>query len=429
MSAKKLRSKLNPRFLLPLSTSTNRQPTSPRPSGVLGITADFSDKMFRREPKSAPLPPPPPPPKDMSGGEPHRDRTYSLYEPHRSEWDDVRYAVMSPISESDSVIVISHQVRPPPDYSKLPPVPDEMGVMPAPAPASPTVPPKPGTAHSRSATSRIPIAAARMTATQRRAATISTPEEAELRRREARRRKEQEEQEALREEAARQARLKYEKEQQLLEAARDEAARKAALEQELRRAAEERRKREAIEREAEALSSMVAAERKRQDRERRRQETAKMQRMRHELEEQRLAQMRERQAWRERVDRERRTLAARLESRKTKNARGLTVLLTGWVTVQSEDCLSYKRRYFQLREDALLLFKDAEDDSKPLETIQLSRIQRIREWQDGYEELQSIPNSFAFEIKDMHDPWCMFTDSNEDKENLLALLCSRLATR
>ncbi|RPD64307.1 hypothetical protein L226DRAFT_533598 [Lentinus tigrinus ALCF2SS1-7] len=428
MSAKKLRSKLNPKFFLPLSTSTNRHPTSSaRPSGgVLGITADFSDKMFRREPKSAPLPPPPPPPKDMGG---ERDRSYSFYETHnaQSEWDDVRYAVMSPISESDSVIVISHQVRPPPNYAKLPPIPDEMGVMPA--PESPTVPLKVGMAHSRSATSRIPIAASRMTATQRRAATISTPEEAELRRREARRRKEQEEEEAMREEAARQARLKREKEQQLLEAAREEAARKAALEQELRRAAEERRKREAIEREAEALSSMVAAERKRQDRERRRQETAKMQRMRHELEEQQLAQVRERQAWRERVDRERRELVARLQSQKTKNPRGLTVLLTGWVTVQSEDCLSYKRRYFQLREDALLLFKDAEVDSQPLETIQLSSIKRIREWQDGFEELQSIPNSFALEIKDMHDPWSMFTDSSEDKENLLALLSSRLTTR
>ena len=104
MSAKRLRSKLNPKFFLPLSTSTNRQPTSARPSGgVLGITADFSDKMFRREPKSAPLPPPPPPPKDISGGE--RERSYSFFEPHnprpQSEWDDVRYAVMSPISESD----------------------------------------------------------------------------------------------------------------------------------------------------------------------------------------------------------------------------------------------------------------------------------------------------------------------------------------
>ena len=52
---------------------------------------------------------------------------------------------------------------------------------------------------------------------------------------------------------------------------------------------------------------------------------------------------------------------------------------------------------------------------QPLETIQLSSIQRIREWQDGFEELQSIPNSFALEIKDMHDPWSMFTDSSEDK--------------
>ena len=45
---------------------------------------------------------------------------------------------------------------------------------------------------------------------------------------------------------------------------------------------------------------------------------------------------------------------------KTKTAEGVTVLLTGWVTVQSEDYMSWKRRHFQLREDALVLFKDAE---------------------------------------------------------------------
>ena len=75
---------------------------------------------------------------------------------------------------------------------------------------------------------------------------------------------------------------------------------------------------------------------------------------------QKRAQEEERQAWRERTTRERRALAAQLEAKKTKNSRGLTVLLTGWLTVQSEDCLSFKRRYFQLREDALMLYKDAE---------------------------------------------------------------------
>lgn len=375
MSAKKLRSKLDFKFFLPLNTSTNRNPPPTRAStrgGVpgIGISPDFSEKMFRK-PGADSAAPPPPPPKDKSGKA--SERIHSFYAPHGpQEWDDVRYAVMSsPLTEtptahsppglSDNVIIISHQVRSSARHHALPAIPDELGVV---QPSSPRTPPKSSTfsAHTRSATSRIPVAASRLasTQTQRRAATLSTPEEAEFRRREAQRRKEQEEQQAAVEEAGRQARLKQQKQQQLLEAAREEAERKAALEQELRRAAEERRKREAIEQEAEALSNMVAAERKRQEKERRRQETAKMQKMRADLEQQRRAQERDRQEWRERVARERKLLAKQLESRKTKNSRGLTVLLTGWITVQSEDCLSYKRRYFHLREDALLLYKDTE---------------------------------------------------------------------
>ena len=72
----------------------------------------------------------------------------------------------------------------------------------------------------------------------------------------------------------------------------------------------------------------------------------------------------------------------------------------------------------------------------------------MREWEDGFEDLQSIPYSFALELKDLRDAWSMFSDSTEDKvreeeclgsiyppltfsaqENLLALLTGRLATR
>ena len=360
MSAKKLRSKLDFKFALPLG----RQHRS------VGIDPNFSEKMFRRHvPESiSPLPivpidsqPPPPPPKDADVA-----RTYSLYSPNGFEWGDVRYSVMaspvsdiphSPLGLSDAtnkrhVVAVSTQVRPLLHDSELPPRADEMGTLP------PTTPPKPS--YTRTTTSRIPIPSGRMPSYQRRAATISTPEEAESRRRDIARRKEEEEQEAVREEALRQARLKYEKEQLFIQAAREEEERKAVLEQELRRAAEERRKREAIEREADALAGMVAAEKKRQERERRRRETQKAQRMREELEERRLAKEQKRQAWRERVVRQRRALVAELETQKTKSSRGLAILLTGWLTVQSEDCLSFKRRYFQLRDDSLLLFKDAE---------------------------------------------------------------------
>ncbi|KAI0641856.1 hypothetical protein C8Q79DRAFT_918616 [Trametes meyenii] len=369
--------------------------------------------------------PPPPPPKDYGS------------------WNDVRYAIDAAPLHPDAplpsppasphVIFLARQIKHTPSYTKLPPLPsdanvDEHGMY---APPSPTVPPKPSRA--RTASSRIPIATVRaslpLSPAQRRAATISTPEEAELRRREAQRRKEREEAEALREEAERQARLKREKEALLAQFALEEAERKAALEAELRRAAEDRRRREAIEREAAAMESMLAAERKRQERERRRAETEKLQQWRRELEQRNMAQAQERAAWRERVDAERRELAKGLSAKRFKTERGIVVLLTGWVTVQSEDCLSWKRRYFQLCEKELVLFKDAEDNSQPLETFAFTRIQRIQEWQEGYEELEPIPNSFALELKGQHDARSMFTDTTDDKENLLALLSSKLSTR
>ena len=349
MSAKKLRAKLDLKFIRPLG-----RPTSPRSTG---IAPDFGEKMFRRHISEnastvihvdAQSPPPPPPPKDKGS------RTYSVYNPTgHGDWDDVRYAVLaSPTSDSSASplgfddsprIFLPHEVRTPARRAT------ETGSSPPPAKST----------HARAATSRIPVAAGRITSPPPRR-TVSSPEESDLRRREAQRRKELEEKEALREEAERQARLKRAKEEMLAQAAREEEARKAALEQELRRAAEERRKREAIEKEAEALAAMVVAERKRQEREKRRLEAQKLQRIRQELEEQRMAQEKERREWRERVARERKDLAMRLETQKTKNSRGLTVLLTGWLTVQSEDFLSYKRRFFHLREDALVLFKDAE---------------------------------------------------------------------
>lgn len=52
---------------------------------------------------------------------------------------------------------------------------------------------------------------------------------------------------------------------------------------------------------------------------------------------------------------------------------------------------------------------------KPLESIPLSKIRRIREWQDGFEDLQSIPHSFALELQGVRDAWSMFTDSSDDK--------------
>ena len=53
----------------------------------------------------------------------------------------------------------------------------------------------------------------------------------------------------------------------------------------------------------------------------------------------------------------------------------------------------------------------------PIHALELSRIQALREWNEGYDELEAIPNSFAVEFKD-DAPCLFFADSAEDKVSL-----------
>ncbi|KAI0924025.1 hypothetical protein AcW1_006805 [Taiwanofungus camphoratus] len=374
--------------------------------------------------------PPPPPPKDRKPA-------------YRESWAEVYTAfalsptfghATSPNSSSVSLemgelggqspggrahtVFLARQLRHKPSQSNLVAVPAarrEAALPPCPAGVlSPSTHPGP---------SRIPMATYRIgVARERRAA--STPDELVLRRREVMRLKEMEEQQARREEAARQARLKQEKQAILERYMAEEAQRKAALDEELRRISAERRKKEAIEREAEELRQMVAAEKRRVERERRLQETQKLQAWRCEQARRAQEMNGKREEWRKKVAAERKALAKRLSvSRKTENGR--TVLLAGWITVQAEDYASWKRRYYQLDDKALLLFKNPET-AQPLDTINIASLRRIREWQEGFEELEGVSNSFALEFRDGREPWSMFSDSHEDKEYLLALLSQNM---
>lgn len=60
-----------------------------------------------------------------------------------------------------------------------------------------------------------------------------------------------------------------------------------------------------------------------------------------------------------------------------------------------------------------------------METIPLARIQRIREWEEGFEELEPVTNSFALEIKGEHDARCMYTDNADDKVREDKGICRR----
>jgi len=49
-----------------------------------------------------------------------------------------------------------------------------------------------------------------------------------------------------------------------------------------------------------------------------------------------------------------------------------------------------------------------------MHAIELSYVRGLREWNEGYEELEAIPHSFAVELED-GAPWLFFADSAEDK--------------
>lgn len=42
-------------------------------------------------------------------------------------------------------------------------------------------------------------------------------------------------------------------------------------------------------------------------------------------------------------------------------------------------------------------------------------VRGLREWNEGYEDLEAIPHSFALEFKDGRQSWSMYADSEEEK--------------
>lgn len=70
-----------------------------------------------------------------------------------------------------------------------------------------------------------------------------------------------------------------------------------------------------------------------------------------------------------------------------------------------------------------MLLTEMQETAEPLDKLDLrGHIRALREWYEGFEELKSIPQSFAIEFTDDRDTWAMFSDSEEDKYKLLGLL-------
>ncbi|KAH8116314.1 hypothetical protein DFH11DRAFT_1579887 [Phellopilus nigrolimitatus] len=233
-----------------------------------------------------------------------------------------------------------------------------------------------------------------------------------------------EEQRALQEEALRQERLKREKEETLRQAQEEDERRLAKLEDEKRRALIERarREREAQLEEERRLREMEL--RKLQAKERRMEQTRRFEEERREIERRASDAARKREEELRLTDQMRRQRMKDIQKKFAGRSGTDSVLLTGSVTVQASMSISWKRRFFELTEKALTLYRDYQDRTTPVDIIPLAgkRVAGIKEPHEGYEELEAIPYSFAVEFTDGGGAWCMFTDSAEDKDILVSLL-------
>jgi len=60
--------------------------------------------------------------------------------------------------------------------------------------------------------------------------------------------------------------------------------------------------------------------------------------------------------------------------------------------------------------------------TQPVDNLYLKDIEALHEWNEGHEELESIPHAFAVAFKDGQGSWSMFTDSEDEKVNLFVTL-------
>ena len=176
----------------------------------------------------------------------------------------------------------------------------------------------------------------------------------------ARRSAEAQERAALREEAARQARIKWQREEDARKAEEEEDARRVQLERDLARSAAVRMAREEEERAEEERRARERVERRHRDAERRVELARKLEEQRleeiHRLEE--IARAEE-ELKRKAMERRDKARFAGAKRRRESRLAGESLLLSGWVTVQNSGSVAWRRRYFQVT-DTLIRFYNKE---------------------------------------------------------------------
>jgi MAP7 domain-containing protein 1 len=227
-----------------------------------------------------------------------------------------------------------------------------------------------------------------------------------------------EEERAAKEEELRQARVKWEREREVLEEEEEEERRRAVLAEELRRATTERAKKEREMRDEEERSVREMEERKRREKERRLEDSRRSEEWRKERSRMAEETEKRKEEQRKQAEEEKRMRIELVKSRTPKE--DLTI---GWVTIQTPETLAWRRRYYQFVDNSVSFYRSPQDTHAVLEKIDIKgHLRGLKEWYEGYEELESIPNSFAIEFLDGQGSWSLFSDTEEDKIKFLGLL-------
>ncbi|KAG5637690.1 hypothetical protein H0H81_003606 [Sphagnurus paluster] len=234
--------------------------------------------------------------------------------------------------------------------------------------------------------------------------------------------RQREEAEAKREEARHREEMRRRKERQVRELQEEEEQRRASLEAELQRIVAERRRKEKREQEEEERKKAEIEERKRVDRERRMEEHRKLEQWRND--QARMAEESARRAEEARKKEEaERMKKIQLVEAKVKRSHNADALVSGWVTMQTHDSLLWKRRFYKFIGSVVYFYRNANDTHQCLDEVELlGKLRGLREWNEGYEDLEAIPHSFAIEFQDEQEHWSLFSDSEEEKYKLLGLL-------
>ncbi|KAG6841083.1 hypothetical protein C0991_001991 [Blastosporella zonata] len=242
------------------------------------------------------------------------------------------------------------------------------------------------------------------------------------RRQEELRQRQKEDGEAQKEEARLKEVRRLRKEKELMELAEAEAQRRANIEEEVQVLATVRRRKERLEKEEEERKRLEIEERKRVDRERRLEEHRRLEEWR--KEQARMAEESARRAeeMRKREEFERKKKIEVAEA-KVKRNHNVDSLISGWVSMQTNDSLIWKRRFYKFIGTAVYFYRSPKDTQQYSDKLELrGNVHGLREWNEGYEDLEAIPHSFAVEFKDGNGHWSMFSDSEEEKYKLLGLL-------